>query len=141
MVCGSACMGEEGLRRWKIVLGVCIRGLEKEVGRGDVRAAATTLFARKRRRPQPAAEGVSCNRNVAAVKQRVVERIVDELRELLGERLNVAVFDDCGGAVEIRTEHEGIPSGGVDSVRSPRTAECRITFGVVGGVAGHGDDE
>ena len=122
-------------------MGFVFGGFEKEVGGGDVRAAATSLFARARRRTQPTVEGVSRNRDVAAVEQRVVEGIVDELRELLGEWLHVAVFDHGRGGAEIRTEHEGVSGGGVDSVRSPRAAERCVAFGVVGGVMRHGNDE
>ncbi len=102
MVRGSACMSDKGLRCGKVVLGVRIRGFEKEVRRGDVRAAATARVAwTPRRRTQPAAESVSRNRDVAAVEQRVVEGIVDELRELLSEWLHIAVFDHGRGATEI----------------------------------------
>ncbi len=40
VVGGSACVSDEGLRRGKVVLGVRVRGFEKEVGGSDVRAAA-----------------------------------------------------------------------------------------------------
>src|ERR1700730_17693478 len=36
-----ACMSDEGLRCGKVVLGVRIGGFEKEVGGGEMRAAAT----------------------------------------------------------------------------------------------------
>ena len=51
-----------------------------------------------------------------------MQRIVDELRELLSERLHVAVFDDGGCGMEIRAEHERVSGGGVDAVRSPGAA-------------------
>src|SRR5205807_579673 len=110
-VCDSADRSKEGLRRGKIIFGVCIGGFKEEVGSGGVRAAATALIARTRRRTQPTPEGVSRNRDVATVKQRVVERIVDELRELLGERLHVAVLDHGGRAADVRTEQERTSRG------------------------------
>jgi hypothetical protein len=141
MVSGSACVSDKGLRCGKIVLGVRIRGFEKKVGGGDVCAPTTNLFARARHGTQPTAEGISRNRDVAAVEQRVVEGIVDELRELLCEWLNVAVFDDGRRGTEIRTEYERVSGGGVDSMRPPRAAERCIAFGVVGSVVRNGDHE
>ncbi len=74
-------------------------------------------------------------------KQGIVQGIVDELRELLGERLHVAVFDNVRRGMEIRTEHEGVSGGGVDAVRSPGAADRCVAIGVVGGVMRHGDDK
>ena len=71
-------------------------------------------------------EGVARDLDVAAVDQRIVQGILDELRELLGERLHVAVFDDGGRGVQIRAEHEGVSGGGIDAVRSPGAAHRRV---------------
>ena len=75
--------------------------------------------------PRDASSGESCCPELdvaAAMEQRIVQGIVDELGELLGERLHVAVFDDRGRGMEIRAEHEGVSGGGVDAVRSPGAA-------------------
>ena len=141
MVSGSACVSDKGLRCGKIVLGVGVRGFEKKVGSSDVCAPAASLFARARHGTQPTAEGISRSRDVVAVKQRVVEGIVDELRKLLCEWLHVAVFDDDRRGTKIRTEYERVSGGGVDSMRPPRAAERCIAFGVVGSVVRHGNDE
>ena len=94
-----------------------------------------------RRGTHPAGEGVSRDLDVAAVEQRIVQGIVDELGELLSERLHVAVFDNGGRGVEIRAEHEGVSGGGIDAVRSPGAAHRGVAIGVVGGVVRHGDDQ
>ena len=86
-------------------------------------------------------KSVSGDCDVAAVNQRVMQRIVDELRELLGERLHVAVFDNGGRGMKIRAEHEGVSGGGVDAVRSPGAAHRGVAVGVIGGVMRHGDDQ
>jgi hypothetical protein len=70
-----------------------------------------------------------------------VQRIVDELAKLLGERLHVAVLDDGGRGVEIGAEHEGISGGGIDPVRSPGAAQRGVALGVIGGVMRDGDDQ
>ena len=54
-----------------------------------------------RRGTHPGGERVAGRFGVAAVEQRIVQGIVDELGELLRERLHVAVFDDGGRGVEI----------------------------------------
>ena len=58
--------------------------------------------------------------------QRIVQRIVDELRELLGERLHIGVLDHSGRVMEIRAEHEGVSGGGIDAVRSPGAADGSV---------------
>lgn len=117
MVSGFACVSDKGVRCGKIVLGVRIRGFEKKVVGGDVYAPTTNLFARARHGKQPTVEGISRNRAVTAVEQRVVEGIIDELRELLCEWLCVAVFDDGRRGAEVRSEYERVSGGGVDSMR------------------------
>ena len=115
--------------------------VREESKRWRRRCRRNCLFAGARHGTHPTAEGISRNRDVAAVEQRIVQRIVDELRELLCERLHVAVFDDGRRGAEIGAEHERVSGGGVDAVRSPGAAERCIAFGVVGGVVRHGDDE
>ena len=134
---GSVHMGDKGLRCGDIVLGVGIGGFEKEVGGGDARATAAALVSGT----HPTGEGVSRNFDVAAVEQGIVQGIVDELPELLSERLHVTVFDNGGCGMEIRAEHEGVSGGGVDAVRSPGAAHRCVAIGVVSGVMRHGDDE
>ena len=70
-----------------------------------------------------------------------MQGIVDELRELLSERLHVTVLDNAGCAVQIGAEDEGISGCGIDAVSSPGTADGGVAFGVVGGVVGHGDNQ
>jgi hypothetical protein len=76
-----------------------------------------------------------------ALEERVVEGIVDELGELLGEGLDVAVFDDCRCVSDIGGQDEGVAGGGVDAVGSPGAADGGVTVGVEGGVVGDGEDE
>ena len=70
-----------------------------------------------------------------------MKRVLDELRELLRERLHVIVLHHRGRGVEIGAEHEGVSGGGIDAVRSPGAAHRRVAEGVVSGVMRHGDDE
>src|SRR5579871_5999007 len=70
-----------------------------------------------------------------------MQRIIDELRQLLSKRLHIAVFDDRRSIAKIRAKHEGVSGGRVDAVRSPRAALRRIALDVVGGVMGYSDDE
>jgi hypothetical protein len=90
---------------------------------------------------QPTGECVSWNRDIAVVKQRIVERIVHELRELLGEWLHIGLLDHVRRGTEVRAEHEGVSGGGVDSVCSPGAAERCVALGVVGGVMRRSNDE
>ncbi len=73
--------------------------------------------------------------------QRIVQRIVEELRELLRQRLHILVFDNSRRGAEIRTQHKRVSGGGVDAVRSPRAADRRVAKRVVGGVMRYRDDE
>ena len=66
--------------------------------------------------------------------QRVVQRIVDKLGELLREGLHVAVFHYRRRVAKIRTEHEGVSGGGIDAMGSPGAAQRGVAFGVVSGV-------
>jgi hypothetical protein len=70
-----------------------------------------------------------------------MQGVVDELRELLGDRLHVAVLDDRGRVMQVRPEHERVSGGYIDAVRSPGAAFRGITIGVVGGVMRHGKDK
>ena len=78
---------------------------------------------------------------MAALEKRIVQGVIDELSELLGDRLYVAIAHHCRRGTQIGAEHERIPSRGVDAVRSPRTAFGRVAVTVVGRVMGDRQDE
>src|ERR1700744_3689346 len=142
MIGVSARMSDKRLRCGDIVFGVGICGFEKEISRGDARATAAALISRRYGgKTHPCREGISRSIVVVIGRQGIVQRIVDELRELLGERLNIAVCNNTGRVMEIGPEHEGVSCSLVDAVRSPGTAFGCIVICVVGGVARHGDDE
>ena len=137
VVGGPAGLGDEGLRCRDIVLQVGIRRFEQEVVGGGARAAARGLFSRT----HPGGENVSGDLDVAAVDQRIVQRVLDELGELLRERLHVGVRDHSGRVMEVGGEHEGISGGGIDAVRSPGAAHGSVAERVISGVMRHGDDQ
>ena len=56
-------------------------------------------------------EGVSRSFDVAVVEQRIVQRIIDKLSELLSEWLYVIVFDNRGCGMTIRAKYEGVSCG------------------------------
>ncbi len=142
VISGPVHLRGKSLRCGDIVFEVRISGFEKEVGGGDAGATATALVSGMHRGgTHPTRERVSRTLHVAAVDQRIVQGIVDELTELLGERLYVTVFDNGGCGVEIRAEHERVSSGGIDAVRSPGAAHRCVAVGVVSGVMRHRDDE
>src|SRR6266536_3027064 len=100
-------MGHKGLRRGEVVFQVCVGGFEQEIGSGDARATATPRIPWAHRGwAHPTGDGVPRNLDAAAaMEQRIVQRILDELRELLSKRLDVAIFDHAWRGMEIRTEH------------------------------------
>src|SRR3984957_6980977 len=142
MVGGPVRMSDEGLRCGDIVFGIGICGFKKEIRRGDACAAAAALISRRYGgETHPCGEGVSRSIDVVVGGQRIVQGIVDELCELLGERLYIAICDNGRRVMEIGPEDEGVSRSLVDAVPSPGTAFGCVVIRVVGGVARHGDDE
>ena len=90
---------------------------------------------------QPRGEEIPASRGGAEVALRIVQWIVEEFRELLGERLDVAVGDDGGRRAKVGSEYEGVAGRGVDAVRSPGAADGRVSGGVIGGVVRDRDDQ
>src|SRR5580698_4095005 len=101
-------MRHKRLRCGNVVFRIGIGGFEKEVSGCDASAAAGALPRRLPNRTRPAGEDISRSCSVAAMMQRVMQRIVDELGELLREGLHVSVFHYRGRVAKIRTEHEGV---------------------------------
>ena len=70
-----------------------------------------------------------------------MQGILDELRELLSERLHVIVRDHGGRVMKVGAEHERVSGGGIDAVRSPGAAHGCVAKRVVSGVTRHGNDQ
>ena len=90
---------------------------------------------------QPRGEVVAAGRDRAEIGLWIVQGIVEELRELLRERLDVLILHDGWSVAQKGPEHEGVAGGGVDAVCSPGAAYGCVGVGVVGGVVGDGDDQ
>ena len=139
----GAGLGGEAWGCGDLIFGVGVGGFQQKVHRGNAGAATAALIARRHlRESRPAGNAVAwCGRGMAAMEKRIVQGIVDELGELLGDRLHVAIVHDCGRGTQIGAKHERIAGGGVDAVRSPGTAFRRVAVTVVGRVMGDGKDE
>ena len=70
-----------------------------------------------------------------------MQRVFDELRELLGQRLDVGVRDHRRRVMKVGGEHERVSGGGIHAVRSPGAAHGGVAQRVVSGVMRHGDDQ
>ena len=66
---------------------------------------------------------------------------VDELRELLGQGLNVSVLNHVGRVPQEGTEDEGVPRCLIHTVGSPRAAFRCVAAGVGRGVLSKSDDQ
>jgi hypothetical protein len=70
-----------------------------------------------------------------------VERIINKVAELLGQRLDIAVLNRSRGRVEKGTEYERVPCGRVDTMRAPGAANGGIAQCIKGCVVGDRDDD
>src|ERR1700751_1645818 len=131
----------EGGRCREAVLGIGAGRLEQEVVGADAGAAAAAVLAGLQRRKQPGWEVVAVGSRSAEIGERIVEQVVEEFGELLGEWLDVAVFDDSGSGANIGADDEGVARGSVDPVRPPGAAYGCVGSGVVSGVVSDGDDQ
>src|ERR1035438_3856430 len=134
----AANLREERFRGGYVVFRISVGRFELEVLRADGGAAAGGLLAGAR------PSGYRVTRRWAAaspVEQRIVHWILDELRDLLRDRLDVGVSDHRRRNSDIGGEDERVVGGGVDTVRTPGTADCGVSEGVIGRVVSHGKHE
>ena len=92
---------------------------------------------------RPRRKGVARDGRPASTSvQRVVQRIAEESRQLLGNRLHVGVHVRHV-RVQIGAQHERLSCAcrGVHAIRAPMAALCRIGVDVVGRVACHGHEQ
>ena len=75
------------------------------------------------------------------MEQRIVQRIIHKFGKLLGERLDIAIFDNGRRGVQIGTEYERISGGRIHAMRSPGTANGRVPESIERGVMGDSNDQ
>ena len=114
----AAGAGRERRRGRKAVLRIRIRGLKQEVVRAHASAAAPRFILPG----DPRGKVVARSSRRAEVALRIVQRIVDELRKLLRQRLDIAIGHNRRRVGKIRAEHKRIAGGGIHAVRPPPAA-------------------
>ena len=128
-----------GFDAGRLFFGLVLVGSSRKYWDADARAAAPRLIAGAALHDGTVLPG-ACGAAPAA-EERVVERVLQKLRELLCDRLDVGIVDHRGRRAEIRREDERIAGLAVHPVRSPGTADGGVAERVVCRIVGHREDQ